>query len=83
MSWWRREHRAPEQVDADGPVVRLGGVSRMFKGDADEETWALREVTLEIGRGEYVCMSGPSGCGKSTLLSVLGLSTHRMLAVTG
>jgi putative ABC transport system ATP-binding protein len=45
----------------------------VFKGDADEETWALRAVSLEIGRGEYVCVSGPSGCGKSTLLSVLGL----------
>ena len=73
MSWWRRERSAPEPVRTDGPVVRLEGVSRVFKGDADEETWALRDVTLEIGRGEYACISGPSGCGKSTLLSVLAL----------
>lgn len=32
---------------------------------------ALKDINLNIGKGEFVCLIGPSGCGKSTLLSVL------------
>ncbi len=32
---------------------------------------ALRDVTLRIERGEFICVIGPSGCGKSTLLSAI------------
>ncbi|MBY0493919.1 MAG: ATP-binding cassette domain-containing protein [Cyanobacteria bacterium] len=55
------------------PVIRLEHISRIFKGDADEDTRALDDVTVDIARGEYVAVSGPSGCGKSTFLSILGL----------
>jgi putative ABC transport system ATP-binding protein len=55
------------------PLIRLEAVSKLFDGDADEPAVALRDVTLDIGRGEYVSVSGPSGCGKSTFLSILAL----------
>ena len=58
---------------ADMPLIRLEGITKIFKGDADEETRALEDVTVDIGRGEYISVSGPSGCGKSTFLAILAL----------
>jgi putative ABC transport system ATP-binding protein len=77
MGWWRKRESQPaigeQTADPDMPVIRLEGVSRIFKGDADEETRALDDICVDIQRGEYVSVSGPSGCGKSTFLSILGL----------
>jgi putative ABC transport system ATP-binding protein len=75
MSWWRRRSEPPpaETIDPNAPVIRLENVSKVFRGDADEDIRALDDVTLSIARGEYVSVSGPSGCGKSTFLAILGL----------
>src|SRR5688572_22438479 len=76
MPWWRKEPAPkPEENLADPamPVIRLEQVSKVFQGDADEETRALDDVSVDIQRGEYVAVSGPSGCGKSTFLSIIGL----------
>ncbi len=38
---------------------------------------ALREITLDVGKGEFVCFLGPSGCGKTTLLRcIAGLESQ-------
>jgi putative ABC transport system ATP-binding protein len=77
MAWWRKRDPAP--LDDDGaadpnmPVIRLEHITKTFRGDSDEETHALDDVTVDIGRGEYVSVSGPSGCGKSTFLAILAL----------
>jgi putative ABC transport system ATP-binding protein len=75
MSWWRKDPKPSTDVPADPnmPVIRLEHVSKIFPGDADEETRALDDVSADIHRGEYVAVAGPSGCGKSTFLSIVGL----------
>lgn len=53
-------------------MIELKGICRNFQV-GDETVHALRDVTLEIGAGEYLSIMGPSGSGKSTLLNMLGL----------
>ena len=53
-------------------LIDLQGVSRAYHGDGGEPVWALRDATLHIGQGEFVCLAGPSGSGKSTLLNIIG-----------
>jgi putative ABC transport system ATP-binding protein len=52
-------------------VIRLTKISRRYQMGA-ETIHALREVSLEINRGEYVAIMGPSGSGKSTLMNLIG-----------
>ena len=37
----------------------------------DKETYALKDISLTVPRGSFICIVGPSGCGKSTLLSLI------------
>ena len=60
-------------------MIALEGVSKVYgasAGGAAAATAALTDVSLAIGRGEFVCLRGPSGSGKSTLLNVIGCLTR-------
>ena len=65
---------------AAGPVaadVAPGGVAlsvrdlRKAYGPAGNHVLALESISLEVRRGEFVCLVGASGCGKTTLLNLL------------
>ena len=76
MAFWNRTkpERGGRAADPDMPIIRLEHVTKIFKtDDAQEDTRALWDVTVDIEQGEYVSVSGPSGCGKSTFLSILAL----------
>ena len=53
------------------PCIQAKDISLTFRPRNREPVTALRELSLEVGRGEFVSIVGPSGCGKSTLLNIL------------
>ena len=53
------------------PVLDVRDVHRIYESAAGF-THALRGVSLQVKRGEFLCVMGPSGSGKSTLMNILG-----------
>ena len=58
------------------PCIQARDISLTFKPKNRDPVTALKELTLDVAKGEFVSLVGPSGCGKSTFLNVLlGLLT--------
>src|ERR1022692_671274 len=57
-------------LEADDAFVTLDGVTKVF-GHGKRAMTALDNVSLNMAKGEFVCILGASGCGKSTLLSLI------------
>ncbi|AMN40723.1 ABC transporter ATP-binding protein [Rhodoplanes sp. Z2-YC6860] len=54
-------------------AIRVRDVSHQFGEPGDKQhVRALLDTSLDIKRGELLCLIGPSGCGKSTLLNMIG-----------
>ena len=54
----------------DNPIVRIENIDLTYH-DPGGETKALKNISFNVMKGEFVSIVGPSGCGKSTLLSIL------------
>ena len=52
-------------------MVRVEGLSKRFHHRVKGDLWAVREVSLSVGQGEFLTLLGPSGCGKTTTLRMI------------
>ncbi|MDP6175117.1 MAG: ABC transporter ATP-binding protein [Rhodospirillales bacterium] len=57
----------------DQAAIRAQGITQVFGAEDDaRRVVALDNVSIDVARGELLCLIGPSGCGKSTLLNIIG-----------
>ncbi|RIN76915.1 ABC transporter ATP-binding protein [Staphylococcus simulans] len=52
-------------------MIKLENINRSFK-NGDKVNHILKDISLEIKKGEFIAIMGPSGSGKSTLINIIG-----------
>jgi NitT/TauT family transport system ATP-binding protein len=55
------------RATAKQPLIALRSITKVFSNG----TLALKDMSLDVGRGEFLSLLGPSGCGKSTALRII------------
>jgi NitT/TauT family transport system ATP-binding protein len=66
-------------------MLTVERISKVF-GEPETGYPALKDISIEVGHGEFLCLLGPSGCGKTTLLNILAgfdLATQGRAALDG
>jgi len=53
-------------------MIKLKGINKYYTS-GEEKLHALKNIDLEVNKGEFLAIMGPSGSGKSTMIKILGL----------
>lgn len=61
-----------EVVDLEPLCFKIKNLNKVYKNVKKDDTVALKDINLEVRKGEFLSIIGPSGCGKSTLLKIIG-----------
>ncbi|GJM70326.1 hypothetical protein HMSSN036_25420 [Paenibacillus macerans] len=54
---------------ASSPKISCKNLNKIYRSKRSE-TYALKDINMDIEDNEFICVVGPSGCGKSTLLRI-------------
>ena len=63
--------RQPRKRGQDWSRLQLEHVSKEFEGLHGGTYAAVRDISIEVRRGDFYCLLGPSGCGKTTILNLI------------
>jgi len=64
--------RMQKSTPMEDVIIQASMLTKTFIS-REVETTAIRNINLQIEKGDFVAIMGPSGCGKSTLLNLMGL----------
>lgn len=53
------------------PLLKVNNVSKTYNPNSEASVEAIRDISFEMDRGEFLSIVGPTGCGKSTLMEII------------